>query len=119
MSIAYTVLSAVYSLMLVLSGIGKLRRDAYQVKVVHDLVGVPMAYFPALAACEFAGAAGLLAGHLWPWLGVAAAGGVVTYFVGAAIGHLRVGDRAGTRSPAIMLGIAIVLLVLAVRGAVS
>jgi uncharacterized membrane protein YphA (DoxX/SURF4 family) len=119
MSITYTVLAAVYSLMLVLSGIGKLRRDPYQVKVVHELVGVPMAYFPLLGALEFAGAAGLIAGHLWPWLGVAAAVGVVLYFVGAAIGHLRVGDRAGTRSPAIMLAIAIALLVLAVRGAVS
>jgi hypothetical protein len=118
-SIAYSVLTLIYSLGLVMSGVGKFRRDPYQVRVIHEVCRVPLAYFPFLGALEFAGAAGLLAGHLWPWLGVAAAVGVVLYFIGAIVSHLRVGDRAGTRGAFIMLGVGLVILVLASRGAVS
>jgi hypothetical protein len=118
-SIAYSVLASIYSLGLVMSGVGKFRRDPYQVKVIHEICRVPLAYFPLLGALEFAAAAGLLAGHLWSWLGVAAAAGAVLYFIGAIVSHLRVGDRTGTRSPGIMLAVAVVVLVLAVRRAVS
>lgn len=119
MRIAYTVLASIYSLGLVMSGLGKFRRDPYQVKVIHEVCRVPLAYFPLLGSLEFAGAAGLVAGLLWPWLGVAAAVGVVLYFVGAIVSHLRVGDRAGIRGAVVMLGVGIVILVLASRGAVS
>jgi hypothetical protein len=79
----------------VISALAKLRHDRHVVDVVHRIVGVPMRFFPALAACELAGALGLGAGLWWPPLGAAAALGLVLYFMGAVAGHLRVGDVRG------------------------
>ena len=62
MHAAYLVITLVFAVMVSYSGIGKIRRDALQVRVVHETVGVPLKYFPLLAACEFAGALGLVVG---------------------------------------------------------
>ena len=51
------------------SRIGKLRNDPRIVKVIHEVVGVPMKYLPLLAACELAGAVGLVLGIWWPLMG--------------------------------------------------
>ena len=42
---------------------------------------VPLKDFPLLAACEFSGALGLVLGIWWLILGVAAAIGLILYFV--------------------------------------
>jgi hypothetical protein len=63
-------------------------------------------YFAILAACEFAGAAGLVLGIWWPLLGVAAGVGLVLYFVGAIAAHLRVDDVKGMGPAAFMLVLA-------------
>ena len=42
---------------------------------------------------------GLLAGIFRPRLGVAAGAGLVLYFIGAMVGHLRVGDWDGLKAP--------------------
>lgn len=42
--------------------------------------GVPMKYFPLLAACEIAGAVGLILGIWWSPHGVAAGLGLLLYF---------------------------------------
>ena len=55
-------------------------------------VGVPPRALPLLAAVEIAGAVGLIVGFFWWPIGVAAAIGVVLYFVGAVVAHLRVRD---------------------------
>jgi len=89
--------------MLVFSGLGKLRRDPRVVRVIHELIGVPMKYFPLLAACEFAGAVGLVLGIWSPPLGVAAGIGLIVYFVGAIVSHLRVGDVKGIGPAAFFL----------------
>jgi DoxX-like family len=68
-------------------------------KVIHEVVGVPLKFFPFLAACEFVGAAGLLIGIVWRPLGLAASVGLVLYFVGAMIGHVRVGDFRDLAQP--------------------
>jgi DoxX-like family len=53
-------------------------------------VGVPRSWLRPLAAVKLAGAAGLVVGLLsLPALGVAAAVGLVLFFVGAVITHLR------------------------------
>ena len=106
MGTLYVVLAVLLALMTPFSGLGKIRRDPRQMKVIHETLGIPLKYFPLLAACEFAGALGLVAGIWWPALGVAAAIGLVVYFVGAIVFHLRVGDIKG-------LGPAVFLLVLA------
>jgi uncharacterized membrane protein YphA (DoxX/SURF4 family) len=89
--------------MLVFSGLGKIRRDPRIVQVIHEVVGVPMKYFTALAICELAGAAGLVLGIWWPLLGVVAAVGLVVYFVGAIFSHLRVRDFKGIGPAAFFL----------------
>jgi hypothetical protein len=53
-------------------------------------VGVPRSWLPPLAAVKLAGAAGLVVGLLGlRALGIAAATGLVMFFVGAVITHLR------------------------------
>lgn len=53
-------------------------------------VGVPRSWLPALGALKLAGAAGIVVGLLGPReLGVAAAAGLVLYFVGAVMTHLK------------------------------
>ncbi len=109
--IASTIIAIVMSLLLVFSGVGKLRHDPRQVHTIHEVVGVPMRWFPWLAACEFAGAAGLLVGIVWWPLGIAAAVGVIAYFVGAIVAHVRVRDFKGLTGPALLLLFAVAVLV--------
>ena len=71
-----------------------------------------MKYFPFLAACEFAGAVGLVLGIWWPLLGAAAALGLVVYFVGAVVSHLRVGDARGMGPAAFLLTVSAGVLAL-------
>jgi hypothetical protein len=106
MHTAYLVITILFAMMVAFSGLGKIRRDPRQVRVVHETVGVPLRFFPFLAACEFAGAMGLVAGIWWPPLGVAAGIGLVLYFVGAIVSHLRVGDFKGIGSAFFMLVVA-------------
>ena len=103
---AYLVISLLFALMVVFSGVDKIRRDPRQVKVIHETVGVPLKYFPLLAACEFAGAMRLVVGIWWPAIGIAAGIGLVLYFIGAIVSHLRVGDVKGIGSAAFMLVLA-------------
>ena len=63
---------ALLAAMVAFSGLGKLRLDPRIVRIIHEVIAVPLKYFPLLAACEFVGthwgwflASG---GHLWAWL---------------------------------------------------
>jgi uncharacterized membrane protein YphA (DoxX/SURF4 family) len=103
MAIAYLVVAIMLAAMALFSGIGKLRNDPHIVKVIHETVGVPMKYFPLLAACEMAGAAGLVLGIWWPPAGVAAGACLFGYFLGAVVSHLRVGDVKGIGPAAFLL----------------
>ena len=114
MGIAYLAVAVVLAAMVLFSGVGKLRHDPHIVKVIHETVGVPMRYFPLLAACEIAGAFGLVLGIWWPILGIAAAIGLVIYFAGAVISHVRVGDLKGIGPAAMLLTISAAALVLRV-----
>ena len=116
MSIAYSVHAVGTSLMVTFSGMMKVRHDPKITKIIHEVVGVPLRFFPYLAACEFAGAFGLLVGMVWPALGLAAASGLVLYFVGAVIGHVRVGNFKGLGPAAFMLCMSGACLILRVRG---
>jgi hypothetical protein len=59
-----------------------------------DLKRIPRSWVPVLGSLLAAGAVGLVAGFAVPVLGVLASGGLVLYFVGAFVAHLRVGSRA-------------------------
>jgi len=58
-----------------------------------DMKRVPRSWLPVLGMLLAAGALGLLAGFATPLLGTLAAAGLVLYFLGALIAHLRVGSR--------------------------
>jgi hypothetical protein len=55
MFIAYVIIAPVLALMLLASAAFKLRRDPRVVGSIHEIVGVPLRYFPHLAALEIAG----------------------------------------------------------------
>jgi hypothetical protein len=112
MGIAYLVITILLAAMVTFSAIGKIRRDPRIVQVIHQVVGVPMKYFSLLAACEFAGALGVVLGIWWPLLGVAGGIGLVIYFVGASVSHLRVGDVKGIGPAAFILAVAAAALAL-------
>ncbi|HEX9504644.1 MAG TPA: DoxX family protein [Acidimicrobiia bacterium] len=111
MFIAYVVVAALLAAALVLSASFKLRHEERAVHNIHEVVGVPLSWFPPRAACEIAGALGLLIGIAWAPIGIAAAAAVVFYMLGAIIGHLRVGDAASIGNPAVPLLLAIAALV--------
>src|SRR5260370_42630975 len=85
------------------SGLGKIRRDQRIVYVINEVVGVPLKYFSLLAACELAGALGLVLGISWSAMGVAASICLLLFFVGSTVSHLRGGDVAGIGTGAGML----------------
>jgi hypothetical protein len=90
----------------------KLRRNEPVLAVVHGTVGVPEWHLPTLAVLEIAGAVGILVGLWFEPLGIAAAAGLVAYFVGAVGGRLRVGDTKNVAMPMPPLVLAVVVLAL-------
>ncbi|HEX2314515.1 MAG TPA: DoxX family protein [Thermomonospora sp.] len=111
MFIAYAVVAVLLAVVLSVSGYAKLTRMPRLVKELTAL-GVPLGLFPFLAACEIAGALGLLAGLRYGPLGIAAATGVVLYFVGAVITHLRRSDFRGLPNATVILVFALAALIL-------
>ncbi|NEA64414.1 DoxX family protein [Streptomyces sp. SID12488] len=62
-------------------------------KTQADMKGISRKWVPVLGMLLAAGTVGLLAGLAVPLLGTLAACGLVLYFIGAIIAHLRVGSR--------------------------
>ncbi|MFE3942277.1 DoxX family protein [Streptomyces sp. NPDC059118] len=78
-------------------------------------VGLPQTWLPWLATLKAAGAAGLLLGLLGvPVIGVAAATGLVLFFVGAVAAHIRARVYHNILFPTGYLGLAVASLALAV-----
>ncbi|MDV3129119.1 DoxX family protein [Mycobacterium sp. 21AC1] len=79
-------------------------------------VQVPQSWMIPLGSLLGAGALGLLAGLAIPALGIAAATGLVLYFIGAIIAHLRVRDFAlGPAAVFLTLTVATLVATLAYR----
>lgn len=112
MFIALVVLSVLLAALALFSASGKLRKDPQIIATIHGTVGVPLRYIPVLAGLEIAGAAGVLIGLWLEPLGVAAAIGLVGYFLGALISHLRVRDTKGAAAPIVPLLLSVAVLVL-------
>lgn len=106
MQIAYVVVGSLLALVLTLSGAMKLRRAPNIVETMTKL-GVPMSWLPILALAEFAAAVGLVAGIFYAPFGLAAAIGVVVYFIGASVTHLRKADFKGLGAPLFLLAAAV------------
>ncbi|GAA1530989.1 DoxX family protein [Dactylosporangium maewongense] len=62
-------------------------------KAQAEMKRLPQSWVPRLGATLAAGSLGLLAGFAVPVVGTLAAAGLVLYFTGALIAHLRVGSR--------------------------
>ena len=75
-------------------------------------VGVPESWLPMLGTLKAAGALGLLVGLIGvPLIGTAAAVGLVLFFVGAIITHLRVRDYSiGPAAMFLLLAVAALVL---------
>ncbi|MGV0781958.1 DoxX family protein [Mycolicibacterium sp. XJ775] len=74
-------------------------------------VGVPRSWVPTLGLLKGAGAVGLLVGLLaFPPLGIAAAIGLIGFFVGAVITHIRAGVFYNIAFPAVFLVLAVLAL---------
>jgi hypothetical protein len=70
-------------------------------------VDVPPSWLPILGTLKLAGAAGLTLGLLGvPALGVAAAIGLVLFYVGAIVAHVRARKFATGAAPLLFLGLA-------------
>lgn len=76
-------------------------------------VGVPRSWLPALGAVKLAGAAGLVVGLLGVRaLGIAAATGLVLFFIGAVVTHLRAHVLYNIAFPGAYLGMSAASLAL-------
>jgi DoxX-like family len=90
-----------------------LRKLSHQERIVQSYlrVGVPEDKLDYLAIILLAGAAGLLLGLLWAPIGVAAAIGVICYFIGAVAFHIRAHDAKNLPTPLAYAVIAVVALI--------
>ena len=115
LSIAYVVVAITVCLMVCISAVTKLTLNPDAVHVITEVVGVPINWLPVLAACEIAGGVGLVVGIFRPKIGVAAGVGLVLYFVGAMLAHVRVADWAGITAPIMPLALSTAALVLRIK----
>lgn len=112
---AYVAVAILLSLMMCVSASFKLTWHPGAVHVIHEVVGVPLQFLPVLASLEIAGGLGLVVGIFRPKIGVAGAVGLVCYFVGALIAHVRVGDWAGLSAPIMPLVLSAAALTLRLK----
>ncbi|MER5651887.1 DoxX family protein [Streptomyces sp. NPDC002131] len=115
MFLAYAVVGILLALVLAASAFLTFTKNP---KITESMtrVGVPDSWLPRLAALKAAGAIGLLIGLAVPLIGAAAAVGIVLYFIGAVIAHIRAKDKE--MAPAIVLAsIAVAALILRVLSA--
>ena len=82
-----------------------------QIAINMDRAGVPHSWMIPLGILKAAGALGLLLGIFVPPIGIAAGVGLVLFFVGAIVTHLRSHFYAFT-APIIFLTLAVAALVL-------
>jgi DoxX-like family len=100
-------------LLAALLALAALRKLSHQERIVQSYlrVGVPEDKLDYLAIILLAGAAGLLLGLLWAPIGVAAAIGVICYFIGAVAFHIRAHDAKNLPTPLAYAVIAVVALI--------
>ncbi|HSI79637.1 MAG TPA: DoxX family protein [Solirubrobacterales bacterium] len=110
--VAATVISSI--VLASLLAFAALRKLSHRPEVVREYrrVGVPERRLDRLAAILLAGAAGLLGGLAWAPLGLAAAAGVVVYFLLAIAAHFRFGDLAHVATPVAIELLAVATLAL-------
>jgi hypothetical protein len=116
MFIAYTIVAVLLAAMTVGTATAKIR---HLEPATSGLItaGVPTSWFVPLALLDLAGAGGLLIGIGWRPLGIAAATGLLLYFLGALGFHLRAKDVKGLPMPTLFTVLSAAALVLGVASA--
>ncbi|MER8042531.1 DoxX family protein [Streptomyces sp. NPDC094032] len=112
MSTTATVVTAVAAFMAGFSGASIFLKAKFTVEPLAEY-GVPRAWWNWLGAAKLAGAVGLLVGYAIPAIGIAAAIGLVLYFLGAVITVLRAKAYAHAVFPLIYMAPAVAVLALA------
>jgi hypothetical protein len=109
MTIASIVVSSLLAALISYSAILKL---THRPGVVEDYrrAGVPERWLNGLAALLLTAAAGLVVGHWWPVAGIAAAAGLIAYFVLAVGFHVRANDTKHAVTPAVLVLLAVAAL---------
>jgi hypothetical protein len=108
---AAAVISSLLAALLVFSAIRKLSHRP-EVVATYTRVGVPEDKLDYLALLLLAGAVGLVAGLFWGPLGVAAAAGLVVYFLLAIGAHIRADDAVHLTAPVVIELMAVAALAL-------
>jgi hypothetical protein len=117
MFVACVVVTVLIAVMAAASGVMKLRRAPQIVDALVNKLELPMSWLTPLAALELAGAIGALIGLAVAPLGIAAAAGLVAYFVGAAVTHVVRHDTPGIVRPLPFVALAAAALVLRIATA--
>ncbi|HVX45479.1 MAG TPA: DoxX family protein [Mycobacteriales bacterium] len=116
MSDTFTILPIVLAVLFIAVGslkVGKQQR----MRASARHLGYSVGEFQAIGGAEIAGGAGLLAGHFWSPIGIAAAVGLVALLVGAVLSIRRAGDGPRDMVPALWIGV--LAGVIAVHGVTS
>jgi len=110
----FTVLSVLLVAVYLVPAIGKLGAHPKMVTAA-DHFGVPWPRYRLIGVAELAAAGGVLAGLVWPAVGVAAALGMCVLLAGALLTHRRSGDPFHAALPAVIgLGVTVVYLAMAI-----
>lgn len=105
MFVAYLVVAGITVALTVAAGVADLMKAEFVLGNATTL-GLDLRWLPALAWLKLAGAAGIVAGPAVPALGLAAATGLVLFFTGAVIAHVRAGIWRTMGYPAMFLALA-------------
>ncbi|MFE3444465.1 DoxX family protein [Nocardia sp. NPDC059180] len=110
MVIALVAILIVTALANVVAGVSDIARNRWTLENMSKY-GVPQSWIVPLGLVKLAGALGLLAGLAIPALGIAAAAGLVLYFVGAVTTLARARGYADLMYPGFYLMLAVASLV--------
>lgn len=102
MFIFLSVLTGFITLVCVSSSVADWKKDP-RIMESMDRMKVPVGLIPALPLLKMAGATGIVLGLWSKPLGIAAAIGLVLYFVGAVFFHLRAKDPVKETTPAVLM----------------
>jgi hypothetical protein len=101
MFLATVIVGSIVAVLYLAAGIPKVTQAPKALAQARELSIAPRSY-TRIGILEVLGAGGVVIGLRLPWIGVAAAGGLVLMMVGAVIAHLRAGQSPRVALPAII-----------------
>ncbi|MBO3734150.1 DoxX family protein [Glycomyces niveus] len=102
MNLAHIIVTIAAALWVGFSAYSLLTKAAFVVEPLQHY-GVPQSWWVPLGLLKAAGALGLLVGLVIPWIGVAAAIGIILYFSGAVVTVLKARSYATVAYPVLYL----------------